>query len=100
MTDRESVEQERDWAMAELVHAFEHAAQAVEELSKTPGTTWGQVKAHLRAMGDAGDRSAYRSLRAALDAAEAEVERLRRANAVLRAGNEYLLSAALQETNR
>lgn len=75
--DRESVEQEREWAMAELVHAFEHAAQAVEELSKSPGTTWGQVKAHLRAMGDVGDRSAYTTLRSALEEAEAERDRLR-----------------------
>lgn len=73
------LETERDWANAEIVNAFEAAAEAVEELSKSPGTTWGQVKAHIRAMGDVGDRRAYVSMKARAITAEAKRDRLAQA---------------------
>lgn len=55
----EELEAERDEANANVVAFSELAAALVEEMSKKPGTTWGQVKAALRALGDLGDRRAY-----------------------------------------
>ena len=73
--DRDAQKARADAAEAELVGAFEAAAEAVEELSKSPSsTTWGQVKGHIRAMGDVGDRRAYQQMRSALAAQTARAE--------------------------
>lgn len=81
--DRDAQTARADEAEAELVGAFEAAAEAVEELSKSPGTTWGQVKGHIRAMGDVGDRRAYQQMRSSLAAqtARADAAERRFANA-------------------
>lgn len=61
----QKAETERDAALAQVteqrmdvVAMAEMAASLIEDMSKKPGTTWGQVKAAVRALGDLGDRSA------------------------------------------
>jgi hypothetical protein len=48
------LEAERDEFASHVVEFSELAASIVEEMSKKPGTTWGQVKAAIRALGDLG----------------------------------------------
>jgi hypothetical protein len=68
---------ERDEARADVVAFSEMAAALVEDMSKRPQTTWGQVRAAIRALGDIGDRKAYHArAEAALAASEAKVARL------------------------
>jgi hypothetical protein len=73
-----AAEAERDAAGADVVAFSELAASVVEEMSKQPVTTWGQVKAAIRALGDIGDRQALQAERdrAWNEAIEAAVEEL------------------------
>ena len=55
----ERLREERNEFASHVVEFSELAASLIEEMSKKPNTTWGQVKAAIRALGDLGDRSAY-----------------------------------------
>ena len=75
-----SLEAERDRADELGITAVEFsemAAELVEEMSKRPNTSWGQVKAAIRALGDVGDRQAYNRTTARAEAAEAERDALK-----------------------
>ena len=69
------LERERDSAQADVVVFSEMAAELIEEMSKNPGTTWGQVKAAVRALGDLGNRRAFHKREAKATARIAELER-------------------------
>ena len=64
----ETAEAERDEARAQAAEArmdvvamSEMAAALIEDMSKSTGTTWGQLKAAVRALGDLGDRHALQA---------------------------------------
>ena len=71
------VERERDEALADVVDFSETAAALVEDMSKRPTTTWGQIKAAVRALGDIGNREAYRRQSEKLKTAEAQLAKAR-----------------------
>ena len=66
----EALEKERDEAEAHIVEFSEMAAALIEDMSKKPGTTWEQIKAAVRSLGDLGNRQAHRRMADRIEAME------------------------------
>lgn len=87
LDENHRLRQEVDEARADTVAISEMAAALIEDMSKNPTTTWGQLKAAVRALGDLGDRYALRMLKDMamddatnqLEHANQEIDRLREA---------------------
>ena len=82
------------------VEFSEMAAELVEEMSKRPNTSWGQVKAAIRALGDVGYRQAYNRTTARAEAAKAERDALKAELAVAVEVTEKLCKEASITSNR
>lgn len=60
-------------AEADVTAICEDAAEIIENMSKNPHNTWGQVKAAIRALGDAGNRDIYQRQSEKLKSVEAQL---------------------------